>query len=883
MSFWIIFIAGEECPAFETRTEGLRISDLIRLCCFTKYAPDQTCRRIPSPATNAVFIVDMSHVQAPDLSCDDSGSYANNSSPSAIVRATYEYGKVFVNILKRKGVSQSDELLSEDNIYLVRRLYSDRTNQANQKLRRIITRVFTKNQLANYAVIQFLGSVHSSFHKPHGNSKPGANTFIRTKPSVLQRQKELARYETPKNIINIIDNENSGTYGANSPSDVARDRQQVYNIKKRTNNAKKSRNTGKVVQPDFSKLIALMDNNSFVKRVDFDMRQPSNKIYPLTFAATDNCLTWISTFCTPSSTIKSQLCIDMTYKVGPFYTTCVSFANPVVVHKSRKDAHPTFFLGMMTSTTRNIHDYTFLARQLKSRCGDSLIYGTDGELALETAFESTFPIGHDSPVASIHLRCFNHVHDDIKRKLSQLDIPNPELIIKSILGMEYNGHREAGLVDHETSSFYKAYERVAKAWPIEFQDYMVSNHLRLRPLKETLLLCMGKQVRIDAGLGNPPNKFNNQRAESMNSVLKESLGNIFVDQASVHDLVHANIVLPQEREMIKALYGQGEYRLAKQFKHLEVSPQVWRSMSEHQRELKIKKLFLVPQSKSQCRPILQKLAVQPEELGEEVGNLPRSLVKTLWEQAEEVLSHDDIRELQNGSVCIIQHDAVTVVTCKNGKFSCQCEQFLKLQVCHHVLVAADSKNVLLEVMSKYNYNPSHAIQRQQPSGAGEKKNKKPRKGQQQVFCHPIEYCLSASSTHDDISLDSPRPFQFKEIWHNDQPFHLINVKSIRKSIVKCQTCNCVLNSKNALPPYDILFKHEERYNFPKKDAQGNITAWIPTRSKMTCKFYCVKRTCLLDRHPYFWNGLIKIDDVVLLNSHVKFLQEELNFSSHLVR
>ena len=29
---------------------------------------------------------------------------------------------------------------------------------------------------------------------------------------------------------------------------------------------------------------------------------------------------------------------------------------------------------------------------MRSRCGDNSIYGTDGELALETAFERVFPI-----------------------------------------------------------------------------------------------------------------------------------------------------------------------------------------------------------------------------------------------------------------------------------------------------------------------------------------------------------------------------------------------------------------------------------------------------------------------------------------------------------
>ena len=43
-----------------------------------------------------------------------------------------------------------------------------------------------------------------------------------------------------------------------------------------------------------------------------------------------------------------------------------------------------------------------------------LIYGTDGELALEKAMENVYPIhGVGQQNQSIHLRCFTHVADDM--------------------------------------------------------------------------------------------------------------------------------------------------------------------------------------------------------------------------------------------------------------------------------------------------------------------------------------------------------------------------------------------------------------------------------------------------------------------------------------
>lgn len=72
--------------------------------------------------------------------------------------------------------------------------------------------------------------------------------------------------------------------------------------------------------------------------------------------------------------------------------------------------HPTIFAGMATSTGRQKEDCMYLASQLKSNGIEKLIYGKDGELALELGFEAVFPI-EDVPLSirSIKLRCFNHV------------------------------------------------------------------------------------------------------------------------------------------------------------------------------------------------------------------------------------------------------------------------------------------------------------------------------------------------------------------------------------------------------------------------------------------------------------------------------------------
>ena len=48
----------------------------------------------------------MEKVRETDIACDDSGSYTNNSSPPAIVRATNDSTKLNVNILKRTKLTE---------------------------------------------------------------------------------------------------------------------------------------------------------------------------------------------------------------------------------------------------------------------------------------------------------------------------------------------------------------------------------------------------------------------------------------------------------------------------------------------------------------------------------------------------------------------------------------------------------------------------------------------------------------------------------------------------------------------------------------------------------------------------------------------------------
>ena len=679
-----------------------------------------------------------------------------------------------------------------------------------------------------------------------------------------------------------IDTDNGGSIHINPPSDIVRNRQQVYNAFRSMKGRHKTRDTGQTREVDFSKLVCLMSQYKFLKDVSFTKKKD---IYPKTFAVHDPALVWMKKYCTPSSIFpRSQVGIDMTYKVGQFYVTIFSFPHPMFTLKDEENRNPTILLGMMSTTTRDVADYEYLASKLHSLGIHSLIYGTDSEYALERAMENVFPVeGVSQSKQSIHLRCFNHVVDDLKAELRKLQVPKKRAteIITEILGREYDGIRKKGLVDCSEADFEAKWNELSSTWPHEFVEYMSSTKLRVRPLKDTLMVCMARSVRVAAGLGDPPNKFHNQRAESINNVLKEEMGHVKVDQVALHELVEANMVDQQYEELSKALYGMGEYRLAHDFKYLQKHPVQWRTMKPEQREKFISSVLgkgvIRPRNETRDAQ-LTKLSVQPGECAA-LADLPLGMVQEMWQKAETIISCYDIRELPSGDLSVTDYDSATVVRLSTSGMECQCKEFT-VGICAHVLVVAELTGQLQDTLAKFHVAPSNIINRKRPKSAGEKGGKKPRKRRNNVASKPIEVEIDPGMMrvgNDDISR--PRPVAFTEVYHNDEPFEIVFIpKMKRKKPAMCQSCR-VQFQKNPLPPVDIAVKHKERYIYPHRNKDSSID-YRPTVNKLATRYYCMKKQCLLNRHPYFWVGLLKIaDETNLQQCHYSYIKTQVGYVS----
>lgn len=723
------------------------------------------------------------------------------------------------------------------------------------------------------------------FQKAHGNRRLRIEPHVRTKPSVLKKIHSMGSSYSAKHIIQEIEKEAGGLAVISSLSLISRDRQQIYNQLNKVKGRVKSRSTRPSKAPELNRLLAMQQNGGFLKDVKFSVRDDGKggkKTASNTFAASDNCISWMRHFCTGHKP-KAVAGIDMTYKLGPFYLTTVTFPNPIFAHKNDASKHPTTLGAIMTSVTKEEGDYDYLGRCLQARGVRSLTFGTDGECAMEKGLECVYPL-LGSTTKNIHLRCFDHAKTDIVAKLTGLGLKMEERkeILEGILGDERNGCRRKGLVDCETEEeFEEKYVNLEVQWPDRFSTWMRTYQGSARSLKDTIKVCILKPVRIAAGLGNPPNKWSNQRTESLNLVIKEQAANQVTDQTAIHEIIEERVVKQQESEYTKAIFNMGEYRLSPAYERYAVSPLQWTQKTPEQQQEHIKKVFGAPVTfQQEDNVITRELSVRLED--SRITSLGAAMLNQIWKRAGVILSNYQVLEVGRNTFCVTQFGGSDNVHWQDrASPRCQCATFRSTAgLCPHVLVVAEKKGELPAFLARYNgkVNKSGKVVHDHiPKRAGGKvRGKKKRRGANNVQLRPI----AREEERLDSDLDYPKPQIFTEIWHNNQHFKVVFTKSDPKA-KKCESCKIEFpKGELVCIPFDIAVRHQERYYYPQRDSKGNLRM-KPTWNKEAARFYCVKKTCLLQRHPYFWNGLLRVDAEVASNfkeGHLKLLKEMLHFS-----
>lgn len=352
-------------------------------------------------------------------------------------------------------------------------------------------------------------------------------------------------------------------------------------------------------------------------------------------------------------------------------------------------------------------------------------FGTDGELALESAFTATFPQAQ-------HVRCFLHFRGNVERKLQELGIPRSvsSEIIKDIMGCPTQLQR--GLVDAESpeklddmlSGFKRRWNEFEKPYnsPPSFHFWFI------RHCRDNVANYMLQDIREKAGLGSPPTPYYTNEVESKNKLLKEE---VQYKSSQLPDFVEKmkRLMEGQRQEIERAIIGSGEYRLRNEYRNLAVESSKWFKMTTEQRQRKIdrfrKAAVVVDQPPHSNCPL-------------DILSLPSQLKESLWEKASDLAKDETaiVRAPGDGD------ESAWMVKSYSGKrphfvkitkctFACddQCLSYKSMKLCSHTIALAIKKNCVERLLKwyrtmKYQPNFTTLAEAGKPSTAGKKPSRK---------------------------------------------------------------------------------------------------------------------------------------------------------------
>lgn len=210
--------------------------------------------------------------------------------------------------------------------------------------------------------------------------------------------------------------------------------------------------------------------------------------------------------------------MDPTFNLGDFDVTPTSYRQCLL--QSIRSGNSPVLIGPTLIHYRKT--YLFFASTLVGLRRDLQAlraFGTDGEKALADAFSHEFRY-------AIHLTCFIHCRQNIKRELQELGFSDTARmeILKDIFGHQEGNTFSEGLVDCMDENDFNEKLEIAKGHWAEleksdgaksgFYSWFVQN--KVNSMKATML----KTVRAEAGLGSPPQPFTTNASETTNSVIK---------------------------------------------------------------------------------------------------------------------------------------------------------------------------------------------------------------------------------------------------------------------------------------------------------------------------------------------------------------------------
>ena len=550
----------------------------------------------------------------------------------------------------------------------------------------------------------------------------------------------------PKNALSIVSDKHGGIVDASSPCELPRNERQITYIK--------SKSTPTTSCPLADQVFAIMLS---AKEEDFMgkfVRETRPSPEPAFVLARDRQLDDLVRFCTVAEEF-SILTVDPTFNLGDFDVTPTTYRH-CLLNSTRSGISPVLIGPTMIHYRKTFHTYLFFASTLiglRPELQGLRAFGTDGEKSLVDAFAHEFRY-------AIHLTCFIHFRQNIKRKLHELQYPEStsKEILDDVFGCKQGSTFSEGLVDSNSDEEFneklslleERWKQLEVAHNIESGIYDWFLQYKASVMKTTMI----KSIREEACLGIPPEPFTTNASETINSVIKV---HVSYKPSQLMEFVGKlkELIDEQEREVERAVIRRGKYRLKEEYAFLEVNESDWFKMTQEQRRAHLKKV-----SQAAVKPkVIAKapdpnastsghtplaLAADVEAVSASVG-IPLSVLKGIWDKAQELLVTTnsicsapgypaDAKMVESGS----GKRPHLVVACKGGQFKCddECLNFKLTGICSHTVAVAHLNNSLQQFISwftkaKKKPNFTKVAVHDMPAGRGRKGTQAPRKRKKQ--------------------------------------------------------------------------------------------------------------------------------------------------------
>ena len=433
-------------------------------------------------------------------------------------------------------------------------------------------------------------AAHEVSVRPHGNAKSN-KAYRRTRQSTKNLLKKELDVTNPKEAVDNVFMKKGDMLNAQSAGELPRGRMQAYNIKRTVQNRDLSQGTS---TPTRDMLYVVMEQCKSVEKVDVFVQDVTCAPEPMAVLCTQHQLSDIARFCCDPF-LFSILGIDPTFNLGEFSVTPTVYRH-LLLHDAIIGKSPLLLGPLLVHQRKQFRNYNYFFATLNGLSKEVAAVkaiGTDGESALVEAAIRNFP-------QAAHVRCFRHLQQNIEQHLREEQFPPAaiKLIVGDIFGHTYSdGTYNEGLVDscdpetfdaqladlkpkwdhHEKQAFSdrKSHDPAFHTWFSKFKA-------------EDFRQCTLRSLREEVGLGCPPKPFFTNDSESINALLKHSLG-YKKHQWGVFNNKVKNLVEQQKREVERAVIGYGVYQLKPQYSFLAVPEDKWFRMTQDQRQLHLRK------------------------------------------------------------------------------------------------------------------------------------------------------------------------------------------------------------------------------------------------------------------------------------------------------